>query len=135
LARPIDSEPSLRGTLSFELFASPTDGGEGKPFWPDKPAELRVGRLWEDGQRGFWGLGSAPYADELEHHEIWHVDREQQGQLLACDPSPHESGLPSVNAVAWSDDAFYQIREYPNLGEHGTWSLVQVPREVGLGRD
>ena len=57
-------------------------------------------------------------------------DAEQEGQLLACDPSPQESGLPSVNAVVGSENAFYLISEYPRLGERGTWSLVQVPRDI-----
>jgi hypothetical protein len=127
--RLIASDGAQRDELSFELYASPADGGEAAPFWPAKPAELRIGRLWEDGQGGFWVFGNAPYEDELEHHEVWHLDAEQEGQLLACDPSPHESGLPSVNAVAWSDSALYLISESPSLGQRGTWSLVQVPRD------
>jgi hypothetical protein len=105
------------------MFRSPADGGPIQPFWPAKSASLYPTHLWADGQGGWVVTVTRQTGEPTPNNEVWRVDEDGNGALVACDPAG-STGLLSATRPAFADDATYLATSLTST----SWALIKVPR-------
>jgi len=108
---------------------TPVDGASREPFWTDKPGLVRPHALWSDGD-GWIASAEEPFDDGVRHQEIWRIEPNGAGHLLACDPGAGASPIHVQPALA--NDAVYVVTaktiETGEPAPRSTWTIVELPR-------
>ena len=94
------------------LMLSPADGSPAKPFWPTRPSNAQVVKIWPNPEGGWVVVATQPFDDGLFHATLTLLDGEGSAIRLGCSPADAERALISV-PVAIGPDAVYAATRDP----------------------
>lgn len=106
------------------LMLSPADGSPAKPFWPTRPSDAQVQKIWTNPEGGWVVVATQAFDDGLFHTTLTLLDEQGTAVRLGCSPADTERVLITV-PVAIAPDAVYAATRDP-IG--ATWAIVRVAR-------
>lgn len=106
------------------LMLSPADGSPAKPFWPTRPSDAQVLKIWPNPEGGWVVVATQAFDDGLFHTTLTLLDEQGTAVRLGCSPADTERALIDV-PVAIAPDAVYTATRDPIAS---TWAIHRIAR-------
>ena len=106
------------------LMLSPADGSPAKPFWPTRPSDAQVLKIWPNPEGGWVVVATQAFDDGRFHTTLTLLDAQGTAVRLGCSPAETLRVLIDV-PVAIAPDAVYAATRDP-FAE--TWTIHRIAR-------
>jgi hypothetical protein len=88
------------------LMLSPADGSPAKPFWPTRPSDAQVLKIWPNPEGGWVIVAMQRFDDDLFHTTLTLLDEQGTAVRLGCSPANSIHSVIDV-PVAIAPNAVY----------------------------